>query len=212
MAKELPYLTTYKNVGTLFEKIEKAKIPDAFTTRFLADTIGLKGSGDRQLISLLKKLGFIDPAGRPTPEYSRLKNKSTSRAAVADAIRRAYAPLYEVNENVHELPSEELKGIIAQVSGAEEGMTRAITYTFNALAKAGDFSRRDAAETIEDKSKQNDDIIVDESKNDDQPSRQSRLPSQFNPNFRFNIEIHLPSNGTEETYLAIFNALRKSLG
>jgi hypothetical protein len=37
-----------------------------------------------------------------------------------------------------------------------------------------------------------------------------RLPT-FNPEFRFNIEINLPSNGTEETYLNIFSALRKAL-
>jgi len=35
---------------------------------------------------------------------------------------------------------------------------------------------------------------------------------KFNPEFKVNIEIHLPSNGTEETYLAIFNALRTALG
>jgi hypothetical protein len=66
LAKELPYLPSNKNVGVLFERIEKAKIPDAFTVKFLTDTIGLKGSGDRKLIALLKKLGFLDSAGKPT--------------------------------------------------------------------------------------------------------------------------------------------------
>jgi hypothetical protein len=31
------------------------------------------------------------------------------------------------------------------------------------------------------------------------------------PEFHYNIQIHLPSNATEETYLNIFNALRKAL-
>ena len=30
------------------------------------------------------------------------------------------------------------------------------------------------------------------------------------PEFHYNIQIHLPSNATEEVYLSIFNALRKT--
>jgi hypothetical protein len=63
--QELPYLPSYKNVGVLFEKIEAAKVPESFTQKYLYDTIGLKGVGDRSLISLLKTLGFVDNAGKP---------------------------------------------------------------------------------------------------------------------------------------------------
>jgi hypothetical protein len=209
VAKELPYLPTYKNVGTLFDKIEKAKIPDAFTVKFLTDTIGLKGSGDRQLISLLKKLGFLDNAGKPSPEYSLLKNKITAKAAIAQGIRKAYAPLFEADEGVHALPSDQLKGLVAQVSGSEEAMTKLITYTFNALVKAADFTQElPSAEDTHDDENTNKKEQPPPAK---EPGGEKRL-SRFNPDFRFNIEIHLPSNGTEETYLAIFNAVRKSLG
>jgi hypothetical protein len=34
---------------------------------------------------------------------------------------------------------------------------------------------------------------------------------KFRSEFHYNIQVHLPSNGTEETYLNIFNALRKAL-
>jgi len=214
VAKDLPYLPTYKNVGALFEKIEKAKVPDVFTVRFLTDTIGLKGTGDRQLITLLKKLGFLDSAGKPTPEYNRLKNKSTAKAAIADGIKIAYAPLYEANEDAHNLPNDELKGLIAQVSGTEETMTRLITGTFNALGKSADFkaitsAADDPSESDEGKSEEN---ANTNKKEDKLPKESEKSQSKFNPDFRFNIEIHLPSNGTEETYLAIFSALRKSLG
>ena len=139
MPKELPYLPSYKNVGALFDRIEKAKIPDAFNLNFLANTIGLKGSGDRQLIGLLKKLGFLDNAGKPTPEYSLLKNKAVAKTAIGSAIRRAYAPLYDADESAHDLPNDKLKGLIAQVSGADEKMNQLITGTFNALHKTADF-------------------------------------------------------------------------
>lgn len=98
--------------------------------KFLAETIGLKGTNDRQLISLLKKLGFLDNAGKPSPEYSRLKNSGTAKGAIAEGIRKAYAPLFEADEAAFSLPSDQLKGLVAQVSGADEAMTKLITYTF----------------------------------------------------------------------------------
>lgn len=62
MATALPMLQTYRNVGTFFERILAAKQPDAFTHKFLYDTIGLKAVGDRPLIAFLRTLGFLDPA------------------------------------------------------------------------------------------------------------------------------------------------------
>lgn len=89
MPAQLPYLASYKNVGALFDKIASAKIPDNFTHEFLNSTIGLKASGDRPLIPLLRNLGFIDQSGRPTAEYSFLKG-ANRRSALAAGIRKAY--------------------------------------------------------------------------------------------------------------------------
>ncbi len=207
MAKDLPYLVSYKNVTTLFDKIEKAKVPEVFTVKFLTDTIGLKGSTDRALITLLKKLGFLDNAGKPSPAYSLLKNKATAKAAIANGIRKAYAPLFEANEVAYSLPNDELKGLVAQVSGAEEAGIKLIAGTFNALGKAADFA---AIKNVPTEAQA-------ESSGKEPPSAKDRPLDQhspalkFSPDFHFNIQVHLPSNGTEETYLAIFNALRRSL-
>ena len=67
MAVSLPYLASNKNLPVLFEKIGSAKIPDAFNHEFLQTTIGLKGSNDRSMISLLRYMGFIDQSNVPTP-------------------------------------------------------------------------------------------------------------------------------------------------
>jgi hypothetical protein len=208
LAKDLPYLSSYKNVGLLFDKISKAKVPEAFTVRYLSDTLGLKSTTDRQLISLLKKMGFLDSSGKPTPTFSSLKNAATAKFAIANGIRIAYAPLYESDENIHSLASDQLKGAIAQVSGAEEGLVRFITGTFNTLVKLADFSGNNLVANDDS------DDDVEESVEDQELTLQRKkvAAAGFSPSFRFNIEIHLPSNGTEETYLNIFNALRKTLG
>ena len=36
------------------------------------------------------------------------------------------------------------------------------------------------------------------------------LGKPLRPEFHYNIQVHLPSNATEEAYLNIFNALRKA--
>jgi hypothetical protein len=199
LAQDLFYLGSYKNVGTLFDKIETAKAPEAFTTRFLADTIGLKSPADRNLINMLKKMSFLDATGRPTETYGLLKNKSVAKAAIADGLRKVYAPLFDANERANELSPEELKGLIAQVTGGDKTIVGQIAYTFNAVAKNADFTR-----TSKTDAKKPDD------KGEDKPSLPPLPPTGLRSEFHFNIQVHLPANGTEETYLNIFNALRRT--
>ena len=201
MAKDLFYLPSYKNVANLFEKIDAAKAPEAFTNVFLTDTIGLKSTADRPLINMLKKMGFLDAGGRPTESYGLLKNKNVAKAAIADGIRKVYAPLFEANERANELPVEDLKGLIAQITGSDKSTIGQIAYTFNALAKTADFSKTTTK-------KEGKDGKLEETSPFPPipPSGHGALRTDFH----FNIQVHLPANGTEETYLNIFNALRRS--
>src|SRR5438445_971159 len=136
----LPYLNSYKNVTKFFDGLASAKTPDAVTQKFLHDTLGLRSTGDRPLIPLLRNLGFIDGAGKPTVTYNALKNASKARAAMAVGIRSAYAPLFDANENADKLGQEDLKGLVAQVAGSDKVMTSKIVGTLNALLKRADFA------------------------------------------------------------------------
>ncbi len=198
MAKDLFYLASYKNVGKLFEKILTAKAPEAFNQTFLADTIGLKSTSDRGLINMLKKLGFLDAGGRPTDTYGLLKNKDVAGAAIADGVRKLYAPLFEANEKANELPPEGLKGLISQITGGEQNIVAQIAYTFKALAKNADFSKSATKPPTPDEVPAN-------------GTPPPVIPSgAVRTDFHFNIQVHLPANGTEDTYLNIFNALRRT--
>lgn len=196
MAKDLFYLASYKNVGKLFDTILTAKAPEAFTVAFLNETIGLKSTADRPLINMLKKLGFLDTAGVPTVSYSLLKNKDTAKGAIADGVRRAYEPLFEANEKANELPMEQLKGLVAQVTGGEQNIVANIAYTFNAITKSADFNKSGAKKPTPP--------------GDPAALVIPPLSSDLRKEFHFNIQVHLPANGTEETYLNIFNALRRT--
>ncbi len=200
MPSELPYLASYKNLEKLFRNIASAKRPDSFTTRFLADTLGLKSAGDRPLIALLKTLGFLDASGKPTAEYDALKNPARAALAIGAGVRRAYAPLFASNEKAYALSPEELRGLIAQVAGTDEGMTKRIAFTLGALLKLAKFGE---APKLEEET--GEDSGTKDETGDDQQQQRGRL----RPEFHYNIQIHLPANGTEDTYINIFEAVRK---
>jgi hypothetical protein len=204
MAAELPYLPTYKNLGLLFEKISTAKQPDAFSQTFLNETLLLKSKGDRALIPLLRTLGFLDSANKPTAEYALLKNKTLARKAIARGIQKAYAPLYAANEKAHDLQMPDLKGLIGQVAGVDEAMTGRIAGTFNALVKSADFTGGSVVTKDVNGEKE-------EEQEDDEIDFEAAAKSGkgLRPEFHYNFQIHLPPNGSQETYLNIFNALQK---
>lgn len=208
MPVSLPYLASNKNLEPLFATIQSAKVPDRFTQEFLGTTIGLKGSNDRAVIPLLRTLGFIDQSGAPTSNYRKLKNPDSAKAALAAGIREAYKALFEANEKAHSLPSDKLKGLVAQVAGTDDAMTARIVSTFNVLCKAADFSAR-VSDDVESEEGEGDVDSNSNANGKDTGKERENRGKGLSPQFHYNIQIHLPSNATEEVYLNIFNALRK---
>lgn len=205
MAVSLPYLATYKNLPLLFEKINAAKVPESgFTQNFLKTTIGLKSTNDRALIPLLRHLGFIDQSNIPTAAYRLLKGESRKRA-LADGIRRAYSTLFDADQAANKLSGEKLKSLVAQVAGTDADMTSRITGTFSSLVNLADFENP----IMESAKKGEDEEEGDANQADEPETGKSKLKS-LRTEFHYNIQIHLPSNGTEETYLHIFNAIRRT--
>jgi Family of unknown function (DUF5343) len=213
MAQTIPYLSSNKNVSKLFEKILSAQKPSTFTHQYLQNIIGLKGTNDRPLIPFLRTLGFLDSANAPTSAYDLLKNQTTARKAIGAGVKKAYEGLFKANEKANELGPAELKGLLSQVSGADEKMVERSAGTFAALAKLADFSGQpDIA--IQEEEETEDEEDTEESLNEVEKLKKQRgsnaTYSGLRPEFHYNIQIHLPGNGTEETYLNIFNALRRT--
>jgi len=205
MPTQLPYLSSYKNVSALFEKIASAKIPETFTHTFLQNTIGLKATTDRPLIPFLRNLGFIDASNKPTPEYSKLKgSEALRRTAIGEGIRKAYGPLFDSDEEANTRTGQDLRGLVAQVAGTDEDMTSRIANTFAAVAKLGDFKKGKTEEGKKDKEKDKENADGDDNNN------AGRKIKGLRTEFHYNIQVVLPSNATEDVYLNIFNAIRKT--
>jgi hypothetical protein len=202
MPTPLPYVPSYGKIKTLFGKIATAKVPDSFTHAYLSETLGLKSTGDRPLIPLLRQLGFIDASGKPTAAYASLKNPKQAKRAIAHATRHAFAPLFAANEHAHTLGADEIKGLVAQVAGTDDEVTRRTVGTFQTLVGLSDFS---AKPEPEEETKPQPPAVPKAGEGEPPPQQRS-----MRPEFHYNIQVHLPSNASEETYLNIFNALRKA--
>ena len=83
-------------------------------------------------------------------------------------------------------------------------MTTKIAGTFTSLVKISDFSA-----SVEVKPELNG--LPLQERDEQKPSLPKLIAaSPLRPEFHYNLQIHLPANATEENYLAIFTALRKS--
>lgn len=203
MAASLPYLASNKNLPVLFEKISAAKLPEKFTHSFLTSTIGLKGTNDRALIPLLRTMGFIDQSGTPLPAYRLLKGHKAG-AAIFEGMKRAYEGLFDSDQDAHKLPLDRLKSLIAQVAGSDVDLTARIAGTFSALSKLADFDTKISEPDTNGK------VDSEITKQDESSSAAGHKSKSLRTEFHYNIQVHLPANGSEETYLHIFNAIRKT--
>lgn len=205
MAESLPYMNSTGLVSKILEAIKVAKTPDRFSTDYLSTVLGYGSGSARPFIPLAKRIGFLNSDGTPTALYHRFRGSDTeSKAAMAAAIRRGYAPLYKRNEFAHGLDRKQLEGHIREITGAEEGssVTRAITGTFDALRKYADF---DATVTdIENPGGgQNDDIR--------DPGVPGREDAPGPVRFGYTININLPDTNDITVFNAIFKSMREHL-
>jgi hypothetical protein len=129
-----PFMNAYGNLARIMSKIKEAKTPERFTVDFLNNTLGFKGGSATPFIPFAKRIGLLASDGTPTDLYSRL-NPNESGPAMAEAMRKGYAVLYERNENAHNLDRRQLEGLIVEATGLEKGSPtlRAIAASFEAL-------------------------------------------------------------------------------
>ena len=200
----LPYVTAPGNVARALEGIRKAATPERVTGDFVKTILKIPGGSGDQITSFLKKIGFANTDGTPTDLYTKFRNPSTSGAAVARAIRTAYAPLYKHNEYMHELSENELVGLIMEETGKahDEAAVGLIASAIGALKKYADFSGTSQNPPDPHQSEL---VSVPSSHN----FKQTEPPSTSGIGFNLGYTINLNLPATSD--IAVFNAIFKSL-
>jgi hypothetical protein len=164
----------------------------------------MSGGGARPLVPFLKRTGFLGADGTPTDRYKRFRNESQSGIAAAEAMRIGYAPLYEVNEYIHDAADAELRGVIVQVTGSEpeSSTVKSIVGSFKALRAFADFDAQ-GGEPSGDRQE-------DER---DEPDNygEDRITELGNIKLGYTINLNLPATTDIAVFDAIFKSLRDNL-
>jgi len=218
VAETLPYMMSTGLVSKILDAIRSAKTPDRFSQDFLGTVLGFSSGSAKPFISLGKRLTLINSDGTPTDLYRRFRGSiEESKAAMAEAIRAGYSPLYKRNEFADQLDKKKLEGLVKEITGSEDGssMVRAIVGTFEALKPYADFAATGAGGSGGARAIPNEtsDGLLD--RPSDLPTPPTGLPPQGLDNgsvrFGYTININLPNTSDIAVFNSIFKALKDHL-
>lgn len=207
----LPYVTSPGNVRKALEGIISAATPERLTQDFVKTILQIPGGSGDQITSFLKKLGFAAADGTPTETYRQFRNPSTRHQAAETALRRAYEPLFKRNEFVHKLPEDKLRGLIIEVTGAQDDSS-VVTYISSAFKHVKSFA--DFARPVETPQEEGKIVRLENSgAKTSQPS--DELPkgtgSGLGLNLAYTINLNLPATSDISVFNAIFKSLKENL-
>jgi hypothetical protein len=136
--------------------------------------------------------------------YKKFRNTKTSKFAMAEAIKKGYKEIFERNEYANNLSSEDLKGLVVEITGhgSNDKKVQLICQVFEGLKKLADFdSESHSPESIDDKENNKPEElikIVEEEKD-------------FDLNLSYTINLVLPKTDDPSVFNAIFRSLKENL-
>jgi hypothetical protein len=200
---DYPYMISNNKIGPILESIKNATKPNKFTHQLLKQ-MGYASSNDRAIIPLLKRLDFLTDDGTPTEYYSRLKDSTDHSYVLAEKIREAYSELFSINTNIHKASDEEIKGAFSRITGKDEKSVNRFFATFKTIVNLAKFdnlslhTKPTYTSTHTPESIKKEEQIID-------------IPKSLQPQFHYNIQIHLPPTTDISVYNAIFKSLKENL-
>lgn len=208
MAIPESYVNNVGNLAKFLDAVRTAGIPERVTFEFLK-SLGFKSSNDRPIISVLKGIGFLDQNGAPTTMYREFRDPHRGPKVLGKALKNAYSELFLANTKAHTLSVDKIKGIVATKTNKSDTVVRLIAATFKALSAAADFSKESSS--IEEPSVPDDETEAANSVPAPTLPVVQHAANHNQPEFHYNIQIHLPTTTDITVYNAIFKSLREHL-
>jgi hypothetical protein len=206
-------MTSTKNLKDILTSMQQAQAPKQFSVSFMHG-LGYKSSSDRLFIGMLKSLGFLQPSGAPTTRYFEYLDQTQSARVLAEAMREAYADLFELNVNAHKMTRDEVKNKLKTLTQGQfsDDVLGKMATTFVAFAAEADF---DAVEPAKPPTELE---VGGELKHSatphDPPPPMPRVGKQGAARLGglvYNIQIQLPESRDPAVYDALFRSLRTHL-
>ena len=167
----------------------------------------ITGSSGDQMTTFLKKLGLANPDGTPNELYRKFRNPTSSGAALASAIRQAYAPLYARNEYLHELPESELLGLVVEETGGAHDSS-AVKLTASCIKHLKAFATFEAGADEPSLSLAK---VDQEISNNDKSKGNGSPPKSIGLNLGYTINLNLPATSDPAVFDAIFKSLKEHM-
>lgn len=207
MTKTLPYLVTPGNIPKVLERIKAASTPERVTQDFVQTKLQLPSSSGATMVPFLKKIGFVNSDGTPSPIYKKFRNASTSKAAAAEALKYGYSALFSRNEYANSLSDEALRGLIIEEIGCEDD-SRVLYLTaacFKSLKQFADFDASQAEEKLEPN------VAPPNAEQQQVTLHSGQKPRTVGMNLSYTINLNLPATSDISVFNAIFKSLKEHL-
>jgi hypothetical protein len=192
------YTTVPGRMDKLLSKIVDVGTPSKVNEAWLK-SLGFKSSNDHTLVRVLRALEFVDDDNIPTAIWTDLRGHNRS-AVLGQAMRKAYAHVFQIYPNAHERTSEEIADVFKT---SDRAVGKAVidfaVSTFRSLCVLA--ALKDTPETTGP-------ILTPRPVLSQKPGADSRATSLT---LNVNIQLSLPETDNEDVYEKLFAALKKHL-
>ena len=141
----MPHTTAPSSIPLALRTVRRASTPARVTGQHLEANGLAKGEGPH-MVGLLRAMGFLDAAGVPTRLWHDYRKTDGSERLLAEALRVAYAPLFQQFESPEKAPPRKLATLVREVTGYSHHHVDKTVESFLVLCSRADFSRRRVAE------------------------------------------------------------------
>jgi hypothetical protein len=201
------YLVSTKNLNAILKKIVDGVAPEKFTVEHLK-SIGFASSSDRGIVPLLKDLGFLAGDGAPLPRYHAYRDRSRSKAVMAEALRDAYEDVFTINEVPTQQDRPAIEGLFKSKHNSSDKVAQLQAMTFYALLGNADLKARGVATpAVPDNVRRPPAEPPIEERVVDGDEPRGKLTTELH----YTIQVHLPATKDIEVFNAIFRSLRENL-
>lgn len=201
----LPYVPAPGSIPKTLKAIQAAATPEKVSQDFVKTVLKIQGGTGDQITSFLKKINFASADGTPTDLYRAFRNPSQSGRAVAEAIKKAYAPLYIRNEYMHQLTDPQLKGLIVEETGQAPD-SKVVGLIFSCIKYLKEFADFSVAESPTQGLTPMVAVPVADSEGTDQATQKT-----LGLNLSYTINLNLPATSDVAVFNAIFRSLKENL-
>jgi hypothetical protein len=143
----MPHTTEPSSIPLVLRIIRTATTPGRVTGQHLESNGLAKGEGP-YMVGLLRAMGFIDAAGVPTPLWHDYRDTDGSERLLAEALRVAYAPLFDASAAPEKERPATLGKIVRDATGYSEHHANKTVESFRVLCERADFTRRRQADPV----------------------------------------------------------------